>query len=68
VKKDGYILGAKKLTFGMNDLIKRIRQNYKFTRAEIIKKIDEDIFELEKAEFLEIFKDIIAITLEDILR
>ncbi|MDR1945249.1 MAG: hypothetical protein LBQ59_04215 [Candidatus Peribacteria bacterium] len=68
MKKDGYILGAKKLTFGMNDLIKRIRQNYKFTRAEIIKKIDEDIFELEKAEFLEIFKDIIAITLEDILR
>jgi hypothetical protein len=52
----------------MSDLIKRIRQNHKFTRAEIIKKIDEDIFEQEKNGFLEIFKDIIAITLEDILR
>jgi hypothetical protein len=52
----------------MNDLIKEIRQNHKFTRVEIIKKIDEDIFLDEKKEFLGIFKDIIAITLEDILR
>ncbi|MDR2411556.1 MAG: hypothetical protein LBD88_03085 [Candidatus Peribacteria bacterium] len=52
----------------MNDLIKRIRQNHKFTRAEIIKEIDKNVFLPEKSEFLEIFKDIIAITLEDILR
>jgi hypothetical protein len=52
----------------MNDLIKKIRESYKFTRAEIIKKIDEDVFLTEKSKFLEIFKDIIAITLEDILR
>jgi hypothetical protein len=52
----------------MNDLIKKIRQNHKFTREQIIKKIDENIFLNEKNEFLEIFKDIIAITLEDILR
>jgi hypothetical protein len=68
VKKDNYILGAKKLAFGINDLIKTIRANYKFTRTDIIKKIDEDIFLLEKDEFLEIFKDVMAITLEDILR
>jgi anaerobic ribonucleoside-triphosphate reductase len=49
-------------------LIKKIRENYKFTRIQIINKIDEDIFLKEKDEFLEIFKDIIAITLEDILR
>ncbi|MDR3151093.1 MAG: hypothetical protein LBU14_06050 [Candidatus Peribacteria bacterium] len=52
----------------MNDLIKEIRQNYQLTRAEIIRKIDEDIFKLEKDEFLEIFRDVVAITLEDILR
>ena len=68
VKKDNYILGAKKLAFGINDLIKTIRANYNFTKTDIIKKIDEDIFLSEKDEFLEIFKDVIAITLEDILR
>lgn len=68
VKKDNYVLWAKKLTFWMNDLIKEIRQNYQLTRAEIIRKIDEDIFKLEKDEFLEIFRDVVAITLEDILR
>jgi uncharacterized protein YpiB (UPF0302 family) len=52
----------------MNDLIKEIRQNHKFTREQIIKKIDEDIFLNEKSQFLEIFRDIITITLEDILR
>ncbi|MDR2640391.1 MAG: hypothetical protein LBC61_03585 [Candidatus Peribacteria bacterium] len=52
----------------MNDLIKRIRANYKLTKIEIIRRIDEDIFIPEKVEFLEILKDIIAITLEDILR
>ncbi|MDR1988552.1 MAG: hypothetical protein LBQ24_07745 [Candidatus Peribacteria bacterium] len=52
----------------MNDLIKRIRENYKLTRVEIIRKIDEDVFTAEKTEFLEILKDVIAITLEDILR
>jgi hypothetical protein len=49
-------------------LIKTIRANYKFTKTDIIKKIDEDIFLPEKDEFLEIFKDVMAITLEDILR
>lgn len=68
LKKDRYILWAKKLSFWMNDLIKRIRANYKLTKIEIIRRIDEDIFVPEKVEFLEILKDIIAITLEDILR
>lgn len=68
IKKDNYVLWAKKLSFWINDLIKNIRKNYKLSRMEIIKTIDTDNFLLEKAEFLEIFKDIITITLEDILR
>ncbi|MDD2907969.1 MAG: hypothetical protein PHH98_04980 [Candidatus Gracilibacteria bacterium] len=68
VKKDNFVLGAKKLSFGINDLIKRIRKNYNLTKIDIITKIDEDNFQIEKTEFLEIFKDILAITLEDILK
>ncbi len=68
VKKDYYIVWAKKLTFWINDFIKQVRQNYNLTKSEIIRKIDEDVFELEKQEFLEIFKDVLAITLEEILR
>ncbi|PZM85046.1 hypothetical protein DLH72_02320 [Candidatus Gracilibacteria bacterium] len=68
VKRNGNILGVKKLTFGINDFIKIVRENYNLTRSEIIKKIDENIFEKEKEEFLEILSDILIITLEDILK
>jgi hypothetical protein len=49
-------------------LIKRIRENYNLARSEIIKKFDENIFEKEKTEFLEVLSDILIITLEDILK
>ncbi len=68
VKKDNFVLWAKKLSFWINDLIKRIRQNYNLTRIDIINSIDSENFLNEKTEFLEIFKDIIAISLEDILK
>lgn len=68
VKKDNFVLWAKKLSFWINDLIKRIRQNYNLTKIDIINKIEEDNFQLEKIEFLEIFKDVLAISLEDILK
>lgn len=68
VKKDSEIIWAKKLVFGINDLIKRIRKIHKITRNSIIRKIDEEEFLEEKAEFLEIFEDILIITLEDILK
>ena len=68
VKRNWNILWVKKLTFGINDFIKIVRENYNLARSEIIKKIDEPIFELEKAEFLEILWDILIITLEDILK
>jgi len=67
VKKDWNILWAKKLSFWINDLIKQIRQNYNLTKNDIIEKIDQDIFIPEKVVFLEIFKDILSITLEEIL-
>lgn len=68
VKKDNFVLWAKKLSFWINDLIKKIRQNYRLTRIDIINTIDSDSYLKEKTEFLEIFKDIIAISLEDILK
>lgn len=68
VKKDNFVLWAKKLSFWINDLIKKIRKNYSLTRIDIINRIDTDNFINEKIEFLEIFKDIIAISLEDMLK
>jgi len=68
VKKDNDVLWAKKLAFWINDLIKQIRSNYNLTKNDIINKIDENVFENEKIEFLEIFKDILSITLDEILK
>ncbi len=67
VKKDGNIVWIKKLNFGINDLIKKIRKNHQIPKNNIINTIDEDIFLPEKKEFLNIFKDILVITLEEIL-
>ena len=67
VKKDWCIKWAKKISFWINDLIKTIRQNYNLTKNDIIQSIDLDRFVLEKVEFLNIFKDILTITLEEIL-
>lgn len=67
VKKDWNIAWAKKLSFWINDLIKQIRNKYNLTKNDIIETIDMDRFVPEKIVFLEIFKDILAITLEEIL-
>ncbi len=68
VKIWGNIIGAKKLAIGIYDLIKEIRKNHNLTKAEIIRKIDEDVFTKEKTEFLNFFEDILIITLWDIVR
>lgn len=67
IKKDDNIIWAKKISFWINDLIKQIRKNYNITKNDIIQTIDTDIFTLEKSNFLLIFKDILSITLEEIL-
>ncbi len=67
VKEWGVIRWAKKLSFGINDLIKHIRKNYNLTKNDIIRTIDLDRFANEKNEFLIIFKDILTLTLEEIL-
>ncbi len=67
VKTDDNVAWAKKLSFGMNDLIKQIRKNYSLTKNDIIQSIDLDRFVIEKTQFLVIFKDILTITLEEIL-
>jgi len=67
VKKDNKILWVEKHAFWIDSLIKKIRQNYNRTKIEIINTIDQDIYELEKQEFLEIFENILVISLEEIL-
>jgi len=67
VKKNGNIEWAKKLSFWINDLIKQIRKNYNLTKNDIIESIDLDRFVPEKLDFLNIFKDILTITLQEIL-
>lgn len=67
VKKDDNIEWAKKLAFWINDLIKQIRKNFNLTKNDIINSIDLDRFTAEKANFLSIFKDVLTITLEEIL-
>lgn len=67
VKKDNKILWVQKHAFWIDSLIKKIRQNYNRTKIEIINTIDQDIYELEKQEFLEIFENILIISLEEIL-
>lgn len=67
VKKDNNIKWAKKLSFWINDLIKQIRIKYNLTKNDIIESIELDRFIIEKIEFLNIFKEILTITLEEIL-
>ena len=67
LKKWWNVIWAKKISLWMNDLIKQIRNNYNLTKNDIIKSIDLDRFTIEKTEFLQIFKDILAISLEELL-
>lgn len=68
IKKNREFLWAKKLSFWINDLIKNIRNKHKITRIEIIEKIDTELFLDEKKEFLDIFSDIITISIWEILK
>lgn len=67
VKEGKNILWVKKITIGMNDLIKEIQNNYHKTKIDIINTIDEEVYLREKKKFLEIFKDVLIISLEEIL-
>jgi cell division ATPase FtsA len=67
VQRNYTIVGAKKLAFGMNDLIKKIHNNYNLSQTKIINQMDENIFLQEKANFLDIFHDILAISIEEMI-
>ncbi|QFR38779.1 hypothetical protein A9Q91_00910 [Candidatus Gracilibacteria bacterium 28_42_T64] len=67
VKKDYDILGVKKISVGINALIKQIKANHDLRNIEIINSIEEAIYLDEKEEFMKIFKDILIISLEEIL-
>lgn len=67
VKIDNNIIGMKKISVGMNDLIKEIAKNQSKPKAEIINTIEEQIYLKEKKDFLNTFKDILIITLWDIV-
>ena len=67
VQSDEYVLWTSRIPIWMNDLIKKIKDKYGFTKIEILKNIDS-YFEEEKKEFLEIFEDCIATALKDIVK
>jgi len=67
VKKDWHILWVKKIPVWINALIKQIKANHDLRNIEIINSIEEDLFLDEKAEFMLIFKDILIISLEEVL-
>lgn len=67
VKENNNIIWVKKVAIWIQDLIKEISNNHKKTRIEVINSIDENLYLEEKKWFLDIFEDIISITLEDIL-
>jgi len=67
VKLDNNIVWVKKIAVWINDLIKEIQKNYSKTKIDIINSIDEGIYLKEKRSFLEIFKDVLTISLEEIL-
>ena len=47
----------------MNDLIKQIQGQYNLSKIHIINQIDSSNFEKEKTVFLNIFQDILSISL-----
>ena len=67
VKKNDQILWIRKISIWINSLIKEIKKNYKKTNIDIINSIDKDLYLEEKEKFLKIFKNILMITLEDLL-
>lgn len=67
IKHNHIVLGVKKLVFWMDDLIKTIIKKHRLSRGDIIAKIDENIFLPEKAQFLQVFNEILAIALQETL-
>ena len=67
VKQNNNIIWAKKISVWIRELIIEISKKYSKTRVEVIDTIDEDLYLEEKEKFLEILKDVIVISLEEIL-
>lgn len=61
-------IAMKKLKVGMDDLIKEISKVYKKPKIEIIRTIDSEMYIREKTVFLELFKDIICMSLSEMLK
>lgn len=66
IQEKEHILWTSRISIGMNDLIKKIKEKYAFTQIEIIKNLD-NYFEEEKNEFLEIFSDCLATGISEIV-
>lgn len=67
VKQKWYVQWVRKISIGMDDLIKNIALESEYTKNFIIENIDSDEFGELKEKFLSIFLSSIALVLEDIL-
>ncbi len=68
LKMDDEVIAISKISIWINDLVSKIAKHHSYTRAGIISKLhDESYFELEKANFLEIWGSSIWITLKEML-
>jgi len=68
VKKSGNLIGVSKIPLWIDDLISKIQENTNTTKIDIINSIDNNIFNVEKKEFLWIFEDCLVVGLLDILK
>ncbi|NDK09421.1 hypothetical protein GW846_01435 [Candidatus Gracilibacteria bacterium] len=68
LKVDDEVVAISKIGIGINDLVNKISQHHDETRAAIISKLNNDeYFQLEKANFLNIWGESFGITLKEML-
>lgn len=67
LKSDGETAGISKVPIGINDLVSKIAKSHKTSKAQIIEKLDSDLYSEEKEQFLKIWGDALGITLKEML-
>lgn len=61
------VIWTTRISIGMYDFIKRVKEKYGFTQVEILKNINS-YFESERREFLDIFWECISVGIKEIVK